>query len=110
MVPAERPFSLPSAGLACADLRELADSSEVLTLHASLVEQPRHLPGEPLRALCHPPFDHPDASLPPRPMGMTCRAMTLTLVDAARGVADVLVGRPLAAVANPDRNLRKASA
>lgn len=41
---------------------------------------------------------------------MTHRAMTLTFVDAARGVADVLADRQPAAVANPDWNHRKATA
>jgi D-3-phosphoglycerate dehydrogenase / 2-oxoglutarate reductase len=148
------PFSPPPPGLACADLGELAESSDVLTLHAPLTEGTRHLvdeqllarvkPGailincgrgglldpdatlaalesgrlsgvgldvfDPEPALHHPLFDHPDVVLTPHLMGMTRRAMTLTFVDAARGVADVLAGRPPAAVANPDWNHRKATA
>ncbi|MDH6212844.1 phosphoglycerate dehydrogenase-like enzyme [Streptomyces pseudovenezuelae] len=148
------PFGPPPAELACADLGELAESSDVLTLHAPLVEETRHLvderllarirPGailincgrgglldadaalaalesgrlsgvgmdvfDPEPALYHPLFDHPDVVLTPHLMGMTRRAMTLTFVDAARGVADVLAGRPPAAVANPDWNHRKATA
>ncbi|MGW1777953.1 NAD(P)-dependent oxidoreductase [Streptomyces sp. NPDC002143] len=65
---------------------------------------------DPEPALYHPLFDHPDVVLTPHLMGMTRRAMTLTFVDAARGVADVLAGRAPAAVANPDWNLRKATA
>lgn len=41
---------------------------------------------------------------------MTRRAMPLIFVDAARGVVDVLAGRPPAAVANPQRSLGKATA
>nr|WSY57317.1 oxidoreductase [Streptomyces sp. NBC_00886] len=148
------PFSPPPAELACADLGELAEASDVLTLHAPLVEETRHLvderllarvkPGailincgrgglldadatlaalesgrlsgvgldvfDPEPALYHPLFDHPDVVLTPHLMGMTRRAMTLTFVDAARGVADVLAGRSPAAVANPEWNLRKATA
>ncbi len=55
-------------------------------------EPPRH----------HPLFDHPAVVLTPHLMGMTRRANALTFADAARGVADVLAGRPPAAVANPD--------
>ncbi|KPI10554.1 D-isomer specific 2-hydroxyacid dehydrogenase NAD-binding protein [Actinobacteria bacterium OK074] len=65
---------------------------------------------EPEPALYHPLFDHPDVVMTPHPMGMTCRAMTLTFVDVARGVADVLAGRAPAAVANPEWNHRKATA
>ncbi|MGX9889180.1 NAD(P)-dependent oxidoreductase [Streptomyces sp. NPDC002276] len=65
---------------------------------------------DPEPALHHPLFDHPDVVLTPHPMGRTRRATTLTFVDAARGVADVLAGRPPAAVANSDWNLRKATA
>jgi len=148
------PFSPPPSEFACADLGELAESSDVLTLHAPLVDETRHLvnerllsrvrPGailincgrgglldpdatlaaleagrlsgvgldvfDPEPALYHPLFDHPDVVLTPHLMGMTRRAMALTFVDAARGVADVLAGRPPAAVANPDWNHRKATA
>lgn len=148
------PFSPPPSEFACADLAELTESSDVLTLHAPLVEETRHLvdewllsrvkPGailincgrgglldpdatlaalesgrlsgvgldvfEPEPALHHPLFDHPDVVLTPHLMGMTRRAMTLTFVDAARGVADVLAGRRPAAVADTDWNLRKATA
>ncbi|MFF2848816.1 NAD(P)-dependent oxidoreductase [Streptomyces sp. NPDC058001] len=151
---AHDPFSPPPPEFACADLAELAESSDVLTLHTPLVEDTRHLvnerllagvrPGailincgrgglidpdatlaaleagrlsgvgldvfDPEPALHHPLFDHPDVVLTPHLMGMTRRAMTLTFVDAARGVADVLAGRPPAAVANPDWNHRKATA
>ncbi|MET7317360.1 NAD(P)-dependent oxidoreductase [Streptomyces thermoviolaceus] len=148
------PFSPPPSQFACSDLGELAESSDVLTLHAPLTDGTRHLvneellarvkPGtilincgrgglldpdatlaalesgrlagvgldvfDPEPALYHPLFDHPDVVLTPHLMGMTRRAMTLTFVDAARGVADVLAGRPPAAVANPDWNQRKATA
>ncbi|MBP8532248.1 NAD(P)-dependent oxidoreductase [Streptomyces sp. MK37H] len=148
------PFSPPPPEFACADLGELAESSDVLTLHAPLTEGTRHLvnerllarvkPGavlincgrgglldsdatlaalesgrlsgvgldvfDPEPALHHPLFDHPDVVLTPHLMGMTRRAMTLTFVDAARGVEDVLAGRRPAAVANPDWNHRKVTA
>lgn len=65
---------------------------------------------DPEPALHHPLFDPPDVVRPQHLMGMTRRAMTLTFVDAARGVADVLAGGPQAAVANSDWNLRKATA
>ncbi|WP_329331289.1 oxidoreductase [Streptomyces sp. NBC_00663] len=65
---------------------------------------------DPEPALYHPLFDHPNVVLTPHLMGMTRRAMTLTFVDAARGVADVLADRPPAAVADPDYHLRKATA
>ncbi|MFJ1747440.1 NAD(P)-dependent oxidoreductase [Streptomyces sp. NPDC088116] len=65
---------------------------------------------DPEPARHHPLFDHPDVVLTPHVMGMTRRAMTLTFVDAARGVADILAGRSPAAVANPDWNHRKATA
>ncbi|MFD8818595.1 NAD(P)-dependent oxidoreductase [Streptomyces sp. NPDC059627] len=148
------PFSPVPSDVACADLGELAESSDVLTLHAPLTEGTRHLvdeqllarvkPGailincgrgglldpdatlaalesgrlagagldvfDPEPALYHPLFDHPDVVLTPHLMGMTRRAMTLTFVDAARGVADVLAGREPAAVADPDWNHRKATA
>jgi D-3-phosphoglycerate dehydrogenase / 2-oxoglutarate reductase len=50
----------------------------------------------------HPIFDHPSVSLTPHLMGMTRKAATATLADAAQGVADVLAGRKPVAVANPD--------
>lgn len=50
----------------------------------------------------HPLFDHPDVVLTPHLMGLTRRATAATFTDAARGVVDVLAGRPPAAVANPD--------
>ncbi|MER5531956.1 NAD(P)-dependent oxidoreductase [Streptomyces sp. NPDC002677] len=65
---------------------------------------------DPEPALYHPLFDHPNVVLTPHLMGMTRRAMTLTFVDAARGVADVLAGRAPAAVADPQWNHRKATA
>jgi phosphoglycerate dehydrogenase-like enzyme len=49
----------------------------------------------------HPLFDHPDVVLTPHLMGMTRQATLATFTDAARGVADVLAGRPPHAVANP---------
>jgi D-3-phosphoglycerate dehydrogenase len=151
---AHDPFSPPPPEFACADLGELAESSDVLTLHTPLVEETKHLvderllsrvkPGailincgrgglldpdatlaalesgrlagvgldvfDPEPALYHPLFDHPDVVMTPHLMGMTRRAMTLTFVEAARGVADVLAGRPPAAVANPDWTHRKATA
>jgi D-3-phosphoglycerate dehydrogenase len=67
-------------------------------------------PGRHEPARRHPLFDHPDVVLTPHLMGMTRRAMTPTFVDAARGVAGVLAGRPPAAVANPEWNHRKATA
>ncbi|MEU1306934.1 NAD(P)-dependent oxidoreductase [Streptomyces shenzhenensis] len=148
------PFSPPPSEIACVDLGELFESSDVLTLHAPLTENTRHLVGadllarvrpgtilincgrgglldldaalaalewgrlagvgldvfDPEPALYHPLFDHPDVVLTPHLMGMTQRAMKLTFVDAARGVADVLAGREPAAIANPDWNHRKATA
>ena len=50
----------------------------------------------------HPLFDHPDVVLTPHLMGLTRRATAVTFADAARGVSDVLAGRPPAAVANPE--------
>ncbi|MFI6579216.1 NAD(P)-dependent oxidoreductase [Nocardiopsis sp. NPDC050513] len=64
---------------------------------------------DPEPARQHPLFDHPDVVLTPHLMGMTRRAMALTFADAAHGVADVLAGRPPAAVANPAQNHRKAT-
>ncbi|MER7186317.1 NAD(P)-dependent oxidoreductase [Streptomyces hyaluromycini] len=148
------PFSPVPSEIACADLGELAESSDVLTLHAPLTEGTRHLVNEELLARVrpgavlincgrgglldpdatlaalesgrlagagldvfdpepaphHPLFDHPDVVLTPHLMGMTRRATTLTFVDAARGVADVLAGREPAAVADPDWSHRKATA
>ncbi|MEU4613002.1 NAD(P)-dependent oxidoreductase [Streptomyces umbrinus] len=148
------PYSPPPPEVACADLGELAEVSDVLTLHVPLTESTHHLVGEellsrvkpgtilvncgrgglldpdatlialelgrlsgvgldvfdPEPAVHHPLFDHPDVVLTPHLMGMTNRAMALTFIDAARGVADVLAGRPPAAVANPDWNHRKATA
>lgn len=49
----------------------------------------------------HPLFDHPDVVLTPHLMGLTRRATAATFADAARGVLDVLSGRPPAAVADP---------
>jgi D-3-phosphoglycerate dehydrogenase / 2-oxoglutarate reductase len=50
----------------------------------------------------HALFDHHDVVLTPHLMGMTRRAAAATFVDAARGIVDVLAGRPPAAVANPE--------
>ncbi len=50
----------------------------------------------------HPLFDHPGVVLTPHLMGLTRRATAATFADAARGIVDVLAGRPPAAVANPD--------
>jgi len=50
----------------------------------------------------HPLFDHPNVVLTPHLMGLTQRATAATFADAARGIVDVLAGRPPAAVANPD--------
>jgi D-3-phosphoglycerate dehydrogenase / 2-oxoglutarate reductase len=50
----------------------------------------------------HPLFDHPDVVLTPHLMGLTRRATAATFTDAARGIVDVLAGRPPAEVANPD--------
>ena len=50
----------------------------------------------------HDLFDHQDVVLTPHRMGMTRRAAAATVVDAARGVADVLAGRRPASVANPE--------
>jgi len=50
----------------------------------------------------HPLFDHPNVVLTPHLMGLTRRATIATFADAARGIVDVLAGRPPMAVANPD--------
>jgi D-3-phosphoglycerate dehydrogenase len=50
----------------------------------------------------HPLFDHPQVVLTPHLMGMSRRATVATFIDAARGVVDVLSGRPPAAVADTD--------
>jgi D-3-phosphoglycerate dehydrogenase / 2-oxoglutarate reductase len=47
-------------------------------------------------------FDHPNVVATPHVMGLTRRATATTFADAARGIVDVLAGRPPAAVANPD--------
>ncbi|MEB8336943.1 NAD(P)-dependent oxidoreductase [Streptomyces endophyticus] len=148
------PYSPPPPEIARADPGELAEASDVLTLHVPLTDETRHLvdeaflarvkPGavlincgrgalidpdatlaalkagrlsgvgldvfDPEPARHHPLFDHPDVVLTPHLMGMTRRAMALTFVDAARGVADVLAGRPPTAVADPDWTHRKAMA
>ena len=64
---------------------------------------------DPEPARHHPLFGHPDVVLAPHLMGMTHRAMPLTFVDAARGVAGAFAGRLSAAVANPEWNHRKAT-
>ncbi|MFE2520764.1 NAD(P)-dependent oxidoreductase [Streptomyces mirabilis] len=147
------PFGPSPSECACVDLGEPAESSDVFTLHAPLVESTRHLvderllsrvkPGailincgrgglldpdatlaalesgrlsgvgldvfDPEPALHRSLFDHPDVVLTSHLMGVTRRAMTLTFVDAGRGVADVLAGRSPAAVADPDWSHRKAT-
>lgn len=50
----------------------------------------------------HPVFDREDVVLSPHLMGLSTAATRATFAVAARGVADVLSGRPPAAVANPD--------
>ena len=50
----------------------------------------------------HPLFDRTNVVLTPHLMGLTRRATAATFADAARGIVDVLSGRPPAAVANPD--------
>jgi phosphoglycerate dehydrogenase-like enzyme len=50
----------------------------------------------------HPLFDRPNVVLTPHLMGLTRRATAATFADAARGIVDVLAGRPPVAVANPD--------
>jgi D-3-phosphoglycerate dehydrogenase / 2-oxoglutarate reductase len=50
----------------------------------------------------HALFDRPNVVLTPHLMGLTRRATAATFADAARGIVDVLAGRPPAAVANPD--------
>lgn len=50
----------------------------------------------------HPVFDRDDVVLSPHLMGLSTAATRATFAVAARGVADVLSGRPPAAVANPD--------
>jgi D-3-phosphoglycerate dehydrogenase len=50
----------------------------------------------------HALFDRPNVVLTPHLMGLTRRATAVTFADAARGIVDVLAGRPPAAVANPD--------
>ena len=57
----------------------------------------------------HPIFDHPHVSLTPHLMGLTRNATAATFADAARGVVDVLNGRPPAAVANPGWNAASTS-
>jgi len=57
---------------------------------------------DPEPPMHHSLFDHPNVVLTPHLMGMTRRATAATYTDAARGVVDVLAGRPPAAVANPD--------
>ncbi len=49
----------------------------------------------------HPLFDRDDVVLSPHLMGLSAAATRATFAAAARGVADVLSGRPPAAVANP---------
>jgi D-3-phosphoglycerate dehydrogenase len=48
----------------------------------------------------HAVFDHEDVVLAPHLMGLSAAATRATFAAAARGVADVLQGRPPAAVAN----------
>ena len=50
----------------------------------------------------HPVFDRDDVVLSPHLMGLSAGATRATFAAAAQGVADVLAGRPPAAVANPD--------
>src|ERR687889_283892 len=57
----------------------------------------------------HPIFNHPHVSLTPHLMGLTRNATAATFTDAARGVVDVLNGRPPAAVANPGWNTASTS-
>ena len=57
----------------------------------------------------HPIFNHPHVSLTPHLMGLTRNATAATFADAARGVVDVLNGRPPAAVANPGWNAASTS-
>jgi phosphoglycerate dehydrogenase-like enzyme len=57
----------------------------------------------------HPIFNHPSVSLTPHLMGLTRNATAATFADAARGVVDVLSGRPPAAVANPGWNAASTS-
>jgi D-3-phosphoglycerate dehydrogenase len=49
----------------------------------------------------HPVFDRDDVVLSPHVMGLSAAATRDTFAAAARGVADVLTGRPPAAVVNP---------
>ncbi|MFG2971133.1 NAD(P)-dependent oxidoreductase [Streptomyces sp. NPDC048288] len=51
---AHDPFSPPPSEIACADLGELVESSDVLTLHAPLTENTRHLVGADLLARVRP--------------------------------------------------------
>ena len=50
----------------------------------------------------HPLFDRDDVVLSPHHMGLSARATARTFAAAATGIADVIVGRQPAAVANPD--------
>ncbi|MFI6252161.1 NAD(P)-dependent oxidoreductase [Streptomyces sp. NPDC051016] len=51
---AHDPFSPPPSEIACVDLGELVESSDVLTLHAPLTEKTRHLVGADLLARVRP--------------------------------------------------------
>ena len=50
----------------------------------------------------HPVFDRPDVVLSPHLMGLSTGATRATFTAAARGVADVLLGRRPSALADPD--------
>ena len=124
---AHDPFSPPPPEVGCPDLGALAEASDVVTLHAPLTDQTRHLVGrgalldldaalaaleagrlagvgldvfDPEPPPHHPLFDHTDVVLTPHLMGLTRRATAATFADAAQGVVDVLAGRRPAAVAN----------
>ena len=49
----------------------------------------------------HALFDRPNVVLTPHLMGLTRRQTAAIFADAARGIADVLAGRPSAGVAYP---------
>lgn len=143
-VVAHDPFVPPTPELA--ELAELRQRADVITLHLPLTDQTHHLVDaaflsrvntgtvlvncgrgglldldaaaqaltdgrlgglgldvfDPEPPPHHPVFDREDVVLSPHLMGLSAAATRATFAVAARGVADVLSGRPPAAVANPD--------